>query len=285
MKKNYEMEELIPIVSNLVEIYTGKDSTSVSYEVARQLMAAVLYCIREYEESTEEVSTEALVPKQEVSAKEAYQKGYDIVIGKVMRSKKLYEDIILNFIAYRNIGYQDTIIKGMPNFFLRYDPTLNPQDHLLTLDYPTIGSIEGKCGVDAIEQYLQYIRLEQLILEQFPEDYVLLILEGFHKNHKNLLINLSSIVMHNMIGHVIMKKPISEQGYVSSDYDSMKILLQNRTKEEVEEMLSELVRVMVTELFEENQELLHYYMKDVKDFSVQLKNAVEHNCLQKIFII
>ena len=44
---DYEMEELIPIVAKLTERFTSKESTSVTYEQARQLMGAVIYCIQQ----------------------------------------------------------------------------------------------------------------------------------------------------------------------------------------------------------------------------------------------
>lgn len=34
----YEMEELIPLVKELCDRYTGKESTSVTYEAAQRLM-------------------------------------------------------------------------------------------------------------------------------------------------------------------------------------------------------------------------------------------------------
>ena len=43
----------MPIVAELADKYTGKESTSITYEKARQLMEAVLYCIHEYEEDPE----------------------------------------------------------------------------------------------------------------------------------------------------------------------------------------------------------------------------------------
>lgn len=43
----YEIEELVPIVATLAEKYTSKESSSITYEKAQQLMEAVLYCIRE----------------------------------------------------------------------------------------------------------------------------------------------------------------------------------------------------------------------------------------------
>lgn len=43
------MEELIPVVAELADKYTGYESTSITYEKAQQLMNAVIYCIHEYE--------------------------------------------------------------------------------------------------------------------------------------------------------------------------------------------------------------------------------------------
>ena len=45
----YTMMELLPVVQYLSERYTGKESGSVTYDMANQLMEAVLYCIREFE--------------------------------------------------------------------------------------------------------------------------------------------------------------------------------------------------------------------------------------------
>lgn len=44
---NYQLEQLIPIVAELANKYTGKQSSSITYERAEMLMEAVLYCIQE----------------------------------------------------------------------------------------------------------------------------------------------------------------------------------------------------------------------------------------------
>ena len=46
----YQMEELLPLVSALTDKFTSKESSSVTYETAQMLMEAVLFCIQEYEE-------------------------------------------------------------------------------------------------------------------------------------------------------------------------------------------------------------------------------------------
>ena len=57
---DYTMEELIPIVGELAEKYTAKESTSITYEKAEQLMGAVLYAIHETELSGPEGGDDAV---------------------------------------------------------------------------------------------------------------------------------------------------------------------------------------------------------------------------------
>ena len=45
----YTMEELVPVVGLLVGEFTSKESSSVTFERARQLMEAVIYCISHLE--------------------------------------------------------------------------------------------------------------------------------------------------------------------------------------------------------------------------------------------
>ena len=64
----YKTEELIPIVAKLAEKYTAKESTSITYEKAQQLMGAVIYCICEYEAAQKQ----SFVQKHLFSEKEYY---------------------------------------------------------------------------------------------------------------------------------------------------------------------------------------------------------------------
>ena len=75
--KLYSMEELIPTVGKLAEQFTSKESSSVTYERASQLMEAVLYCIAHFDCEKAAVMTGALP-----SAAEAYRIGYEAVIKR-----------------------------------------------------------------------------------------------------------------------------------------------------------------------------------------------------------
>ena len=44
---DFDVNLLMPIVAELSEKYTKKESSSVSYDTARRLMNAVVYCVSE----------------------------------------------------------------------------------------------------------------------------------------------------------------------------------------------------------------------------------------------
>ncbi len=285
---DYEMKDLIPIVAELTEGYTSKESTSISYTVAQQLMDAALYCINEYstlsEIDFESLNTTSVQAKSErLTAKEAYQAGYQLVVQKVLQTKQIYDEIILEFNGYRNRAYIDTVVKGMPSFFLYYDARYQPQNHILTLDYPTILPVEPLCGIDAIHQYLNYIKVEQYFLNKFPQTYVLEVMERYHEDYEELLINISSVIVRNIIGHMIAGNS-TQQEFKESDYQRIRSFVQGCSREELEDKLIGYMDNLVKHAYQGSQYLKEYLQGDVKDLAVTLIRGVEHNYLNKIFL-
>lgn len=283
---NFEMEELIPVVAELTEKYTSKESTSVSYETAKQLMNAVIYCINELE--FECIKADANVVsniEQEKNAKLAYRKGYDLVMKKVLKTKDLYDEIVQDFNAYRNRAYYDTIIKGMPAFFLYYNPKFNPQNHILTLDYPTIKYEQDLCGIDAIYIYLLYTKLEQLFLNKFPEEYVTTLLSKYSADYEELFINIGSIVLRNVIACMIVGKNIIDHSFENNDINIINELVKGSTKEELEDKIDHLIGILVKQGYQQNEQLYEYLKEDVKNISFELIHAVENDCLNAAFLL
>ena len=303
----FDMEELIPIVAELTEKYTSKESTSVSYNTAKQLMNAVIYCMNEIDMVNDEsdsvydepdtVDDESKVVDDESdagtvkdmeekqSAKVAYRIGYDLVIKKVLRAKSLFEEISVNFNAYRNRAYYDTVIKGMPAFFLYYDPKFNPQNHILTLDYPTIKSVQGLCGIDAIYEYLLYTKLEQELLKAFPEEYITTLLSNYHDGYEELFINIGSIVLRNVLVCMIVGKKITSHTFGKMDEDVLQKFIESSSKEELEMKLCKLIRMLVDQGYNHNEQMYEYLKEDVKNISSELVNAVKNNCLDVMFLL
>lgn len=271
----YTMEELLPLVSKLSEKYTSKESTSITYETAQMLMTAVLYCLKENEASLEagsineninENTNEIISEEQAKNLELCYQQGYEKVVAKTGAAKALYHQIVQDFRSYGNIAWQDVMLSGMPEFFRWYDARFKPQDHLLTLDYPTLIPVYHLCGIEAIYQYLHYIQLEQLFLAKLPESFVGNTLNHYSTIHRELLVNVTGIVWRAVL-----------RGKVVND------ALPEKSCHELEQELAWLTRQLVEEQYDDREDLLAYLSADIRNFAVELHNAAAHDCVAAVF--
>ena len=184
----YTMEELLPLVSNLTDLYTRKKSTSVSYEVANMLMEAVLYTIGHYGEGgTMPVSLE------KIPAETAYQKGYSNLMKKVRQTLLKAMALQKNFDDYGNVTLRETVQKGFPEFFRHYNYRYNPTDRIITMDYPVFSLDMEKDGIDLIADYIDAICEEQEYLSKYPREEVINMLMLYNKHYAIDIINIREI--------------------------------------------------------------------------------------------
>lgn len=109
----YGLEEILPVVIYLTNKYTSGESSSVPYEKAEMLMEAVLYCIRE----CFTWNTAGVLPAvNSLSARQAYDKGYEYVTEKVKMARGLYDGLITDFEDYGCLNYRKTVLEGLPAF-------------------------------------------------------------------------------------------------------------------------------------------------------------------------
>jgi hypothetical protein len=280
---SFETEELMPIVAELADKYTGKESTSITYEKARQLMEAVLYCIHEYEAYPSE--RQELLTDRKAVARTIYGLGYEIVLRNVKETQFLYNKIIPDFKYYENRCYYDTFVKGIPSFFLYYDPRFQPQNHILTLDYPVLYPIYSLRGIDAISAFVKCINLEQIFLGKLPVEYVLHVLRAYSPDHGELIINLSAIVLRNVLGCRMAGKRINTQGYTPRELGRLMDYVNRNDSAELEQDMEGLVDELVRSGYDGLEELGDYLKADLHDYCFELKNAVENQCLNSILAI
>lgn len=200
----YKMEELVPLVARLAKEYTAGESSSITYEKAQQFMEAVLYCIREGEEE----ESFSLIGKEECTPENAYEIGVKCVEEKTRKALAMYNDIMNSFRSYGNQCLYDTVAKGLPEFFKWYDVKYEPQNTILTLDYPVLANNPEHTGIDRIYDYLLCIQLEQKFLQKFPFEHVIRVLFEYHATYEEEIDNLCEIVLRNLLIHILPGKDI-----------------------------------------------------------------------------
>ena len=281
---SFETEELMPIVAELADKYTGKESTSITYEKARQLMEAVLYCIHEYEEDAKK-GQELLSMDGKPVAKRVYSLGYETVLRNVKETQILYNKVIPDFKYYENRCYYDTFVKGIPSFFLYYDPRFQPQNHLLTLDYPVLYPVYPLQGIDAISAFVKCVSLEQVFLGKLPDEYVLHVLRAYSPDHGDLIINLAGIVLRNILGCRMAGKRVNIEGYTPGELKWLIDYVNQSNADSLEQEMKGLVDELVQSGYDGLEELGDYLKADLHDYCFELKNAVKNQCVDSILAI
>lgn len=271
--------KLLPVVSKLARAYTSNESTSISYEKAMQLMEAVLYCINEVSE--ENLPASAAFKEEEYAL--CYEMGYQHVLKKVEQTLSFYNQLLSTFQSYDLLFLKETILDGMPAFFLRYDPKFNPQDHLLTLDYTTILDLGSLCGVDRIQQYLQYIAFEQDFIACLPTEYVFQVLSAYHHNYKELPINLAELLYHHLLFCLLIDCPIETIQFKELDAKKAAMRLLPLSDAAIKEKLNQLSALLMNQLGLPSQSLQAYFHASLPSFFHYLKNGITHDCLLHYF--
>lgn len=271
----YDMEELVSIVAKLAEEYTSKESTSITYEKAQQFMDAVLYCINE----AEKMERYSLIQENGVSAHEMYKIGVSCVKEKIKETMEIFNNVITHFSSYGNECLNDTVVKGLPEFFKWYDYKYEPQNTILTLDYPVLVDITEHTGIDRIYDFVICIRLEQRFLNRFSTEYVVEVLSKYDREYKLMVDNICEIVLTSVLGHILLEKEISAKGFDTEDYQNIQEVIQQTSLDELRLKLKNAVEKMVQKYYDNDDKLKEYLYHGVRNISVRIKNAADNGNL------
>lgn len=277
----YEMEELIPVVGKLAEKYTAFESTSVTYEKAEQLMGAVLYCIQE-------TGSAGGALAKKTSAGQAYEAGFEMVKRKVKDALDLYNGMMQEFESYGNPFLEEVFIKGLPEFFKWYDAEFEPQNTILTLDYPVLRSLTEYAGIDRIYEYEKCILQEQRFLAEFPKEYVQDVYCRYYGQQSDVPENICEPLLAVMAAHILIKKPFQAQRMESRDYENLRAVLLHHDLQRMQQLAEDALDAFVQNAAGSRQRqkdtadsgrMQKYLASAAGSVLVRLKSAAEHGSL------
>lgn len=276
---DYQMEELLPIVSELAQKYAGYESTSITYEKAQSLMEAVLFCLSEYNSSAKD----SLVQK-DISVKEQYNIGAKLLSEKVENIRKIFNEISFQFEDFGVKCLYDTVQKGIPQFLKWYDIKFCPQNTILTLDYPLLIDCSSLTGADAVYKYIWAIQTEQIFLGKFDRNYVMLVLEKYNSEYRDMIENICSIVLTNIIGHIAIKKPFNDIDFLYGEYLQLSKIFAGKSILDIENVVKDLIKKIVSQFYENDMDMLEYLCYETNNIAVRIYTANQHEQLSKIFV-
>lgn len=288
---DYQMEELLPVVSELAQKYTGCESTSITYEKAQTLMEAVLFCLNEYNNS----HANSLV-HENISVKEQYSMGAKLIAEKVEDIRKIFNEISVPFDDYGVKCLHDTVRRDIPHFLKWYDIKFCPQDTIVTLDYPLLTDCSSLQGADAVYKYVRAIQTEQLFLHAFDRNYVMLVLERYHSEYREMAENICGIVLTNTIGHMAVEKPLRDIGFQHEEYLQLSEIFGEKSISDIESAVVDFIKTMVSQPafrpdlqmereWESRQNIAEYLCCDTHNMAVRIYMAAQNGKLSGVFVV
>lgn len=266
-----------------LKYYTKDESSSVMVELAEKILQGIDYAIGVYLKSLNNMNL-MIEEVKKYCLDEMLKKGHEIIKERVINNKHLLNDINKSKLNTSNYSYTDTIDCGIPLFFNEYDEFFTPHESPGSIDYQLCIDNMNLMGIEYIEKYLSTLNLENEFCCKFNSNEIKELLNGYDLNCDLLLINIFEIVLINAVGLIICDKTLSSLNINNIDRDYIKNKLCFLTLEDLKNELQEYAYKLVKILDITNRNLISYINKAILKLTPAIKNSVELDKLEKVFI-
>lgn len=280
---NLQMQ-ILQLLDERVYKYNGVDSSSIRKEILEEISESNNYTIGIYLK-TYKNPDDALKEIKEKGVKKAYQEGRKKIDRMLNIIRLMYIKVKQNKLNIENDTYNDTIIGGIQGFLKIYDPDFKAQDMKITADYPLYNSVIGKLeGIEFIKEYVNSLYLENQFCKKFSEEKIKYLLYGYSHDYKELIINIFEIVLLEVIACKLVQRDIQDLSISTSELNEIYLMLKNKDKSEVENIINQVYKEICNELILDNEELQKYIKKNLSSVVEIITNAAKQDTLDKIFI-
>lgn len=274
----------LELLKNRVEKYNGFESSSILKDHAEVIMESNLYtieiCLKKWKPD------EAIKKLKEWNLQKIYDLGRKTIDRKLDISRVIHMKAMSNKIETENETYNVTLVEGINGFFSIYNPDFEAHRIKITADYPLYYNIIGKVeGIDFIEEYVSAIYYENEFCQNFSSKDIQLLLYGYSESYKDLIINIFTIVLTAAIGCNLAGENMLHLTVTSGGLQRIYDKLQNKSKEEVYQIVEKEYEKIATILIKKDKELQLYIKKNFSQIQWEIYNALENKSLDKIFIV
>lgn len=91
--------------------------------------------------------------------------------------------------------------------------------------------------------------------------------------------------MMNLTGHVLLHKPLAEQGFTGDELRKLGLIFTELTEEEAEKTIDGYIRSLMERYCKENLLLYKYLQGDVHAMAVRIRSGVSVGHPEKIFLL
>lgn len=202
-----EIQLLMARLWELLAMQTGKytacDSTSVTIEIAEELLASLWYTLT--------VAIEGMsIPYKRLLTDDLWSLitgGRKLISVKLERTKRLWETVCTTAPDIQNCYYLATL-RSIGVYLKRYDIYYFAHHLPANIDYPLIcPPSETLQGISYTEEYLKCVLVENLLLRHFDSVAVRQVLKQVTTDYEDFFLNLCEQPLINALALTILEKP------------------------------------------------------------------------------
>lgn len=272
----------IQLLAKRTERFTGGESSSVKVETAQSILQSIFYSIGIYLKSFPDPDMSIAVLKQK-PLPELYHQGKKLIEIQLDSTKQLFYEIQNDHLITDNYAYNDTLLDGIPGFFLAYDVDFAAHDTPASIDYPLSDDKMDLVGIEYISSYLQKLFLENEFCKNFPVHDIHCLLRGYDDHYQDLLINIFELVLTNAVGSSLANKSVQLR-VLPLDRRYLQEKLVNLSRDILNKMLQDTSTQIIKVLNISNKLLQEHIAATVIALSTKLKHALDNNRLESLFV-
>jgi len=222
-------ENLFNLIALIAEKSLG-GIMQLQQEKAAQLMESVQYQIAYYlnqcidrEQQIDEIKN--------TSPAKLFQLGHESLIRDARESEVCVKELAQSMLSLGNQAYEETLTKGLPEFFEEYDVVLKAHEIPGEFDYPLCVPVKDLAGYDYVKEYLNHLCAEEELLRLFPVEKLQAVLQGYSREYAYLSVNVYELVLANVITNLVLEQSYEEMIQLSMNAEKIhrmqEILVEN----------------------------------------------------------
>jgi hypothetical protein len=279
--------QIMDILKDLIMRYTKGESTSVTVDVAENILNSLFYSIDAGLQSLNDTEAALNVIKSG-NVRQAYDQGLVLVSACVKKSKALYLKLRKSRLKVGLEAYDLTIDEGLALFFDKYGAVFDAHHTMASIDYPLLFDDMSLKGVFYIKGYLETLSLEERFCKLFPDEEIKKVLAAYGRIYKidytKTLTNIFELVLNAAFFAALSEEdPIT---LVMSE-DKYRILdgkLDEISSFELDVLIDEGIKKVIDDFEIKEKKLAGYILKYKDIFKTRLASALETDSL-KTFIL
>lgn len=276
--------QILRLLDEMIYKYNGNESSSIRKEIAEDILRSNDYTISIYLKTLNDPE-EAINQLKRKNLRYIYQEGRKKINKMLNIIRVMYIKIKKNKLNIQNGTYNDTIVNGIKGFLKIYDPDFKAHDMKITADYPLYNNLIGKLeGVEFINQYLNFICLENTFCKKFPENKIEYLLYGYSHDFQKLIINIFEIILLETIACKLVNRDIRDLAISTSELDEIYNILKDKEKVKIKDIIEKACQEILYDLELDDKLYQEYINENMGDIIEIIINAEEQKTLDKVFI-